>query len=195
MDDSVNEVFNLYELVEIIFKSLPYYYVSCLREINSTCNVVGKIMYTTKWKDDVETRAYDLLNTITLLEYNFITRNQRYVYKVVDKCLFIITCELWCILIHDLDFLDKFIFQCIDFQNFYGKSSLPTDMNLTYINWWVLFKKSFIDYCWIDFPEHYNVNQLKQVARLKGIVNYTKMNRKKLVSILKRPMNLSYVLL
>ena len=189
---SSQKVFDLYELVEIIFKHLPYYYVSVFRNVNITCNLVGKSIYEIKYKEEVVDKAYAVLHTIE--DTSFVTLNWESLFERFRRCLFTIIDNLSTILIHDLSFLERFIFQCIDFQQYYGNSFVPYDMNLKYHPWWTAFKKGFKKFCWVDYPENFNCNELKQVAKLKGVQNYSRLHRNMLIRKLKRRADESFMI-
>lgn len=179
-------VFDMYDIVIIIFNNLPYYYVSAFRPINMVCNNVGKHLYDIKWKADVEHPAYTLLQDVENMPLS--TMNWEIIHRHFDNFVFIITNNLYPILLHDLPFLERFIFQCIYFQHYYGHPWIPKIMNIKNKPWWNVFRKMFKKYCWIDYPELH----LKQVAQLKGLSKYINSNRSQLVKKLKRSAHTSY---
>lgn len=177
-------VFEIYELVDIIFRNLPYYYVSAYRIINKTCNKVGKELYDRKFEEEVSNKAYKLLRTLENSE--FVTMHWKSLHDKFETMSKVIVEDLYPILVHDLTFLDRFIYLCIAFQYHYTQHATPYHINLKYRPWWNSFKKSFKEYCWIDYPEHFNLHELRQVARLKGLSNYSRYNRSCLIRKLTR---------
>ena len=53
-------------------------------------------------------------------------------------------------------------------------------------------KSRIIPYLYVEYPDRYNIETLKKMAKFKKIKGYYKMKRSKLIQALTRPSNESY---
>ena len=175
-------VFDVYDIVECIFKNLPYNHVSILRHINSVCNHVGKDMCPKKWKDEIESKAYELLIDVENTPYSIL--NWQPIHLKFQKMCVNVVGIYQLILVKDFEFLQRFIIQCLDFQFFFDQIYLAEHLCLSFQPWWFKFKEDFKKYCSIDNFNNFNDMELRQITQLKG---HNVININKIKKLLRRP--------
>ena len=193
----MNTIFDCEDLLENILYKLPYYYVSALCPVNKQFHRVGSRIYRHKWKSDVHDVSVQAIEKVESFlvgkrinrfgTLNAIELFNQYLEKMQIE-------NLWPILVHDLEFLERFILCSNRFKYYFifGENHL-VEINEAFGTWEKRFQ--FVrKYLFIDNPMKFTVNELRIFASLKGIKGNHKMNRSQLKQRLKRNPNKMYSL-
>lgn len=217
---STQNVFESEDIVEHIISYLPYYMVSGLGPVNKTCSMVSRRLYASKRQSELVqpfTDVYDdILNTVKLFNNssmtvrNMICRNnccmsttcKHNVCNMVNVFNYtetILNKNLWVVLVNDFERMEEYfkilselyiLYKCYC-TNRYGNSNnniVPLSIQMKIEDT----RKKICDYLYIEFPEKYNVETLRQFAKFKNIKHFYRMKRIALIRHLKRPVNESY---
>lgn len=199
-------VFGNYDICSIIWKYLDAPTINSLSHLSKLFNELNKTFYQKKLKDDYIDPANKIYETYIdgsnllvfymeadLVTYNMIRDSMRNVTSFIRK--FFMN-DLWIALVNDLDLMEN-LFYHVSFLNrsynyykstmffrFLFEEKIYTDVLDAFDD-----IKQFL---YIEYPNKFNVIELKQLARFKNVRKVNKRNRSQLIHSLRRPQNERY---
>ena len=179
------------DIVQNILIYFNYAEVSACGLISKTFNKVSKKLYKKKYDEQIKIPGNAILNKILNIKptfrYQLQSNNQIIAdYIKINKYLEKFISNYWPILVHDLDKMETIFFYLA--RHFYHMKSNVFIINEKEVrDDFDKLRSEISKYLYIVYHEKYTVDQMKLCLAFKGIKGYSKMNRTKVISKLRRP--------
>lgn len=199
-------VFSNYDICSIIWKYLDAPTINSLSHLSKLFNELNKTFYQKRLKDDYIDPANKIYETYIdgsnllvfymeadLITCHMIRDSMRNVTSLIRK--FFIN-DLWIALVNDLELMEN-LFYHVSFLN-RSYNYYKSTMFFRFLFEEKIYKDvldAFDDikqFLYIEYPNKFNVIELKQLARFKNVRKVNKRNRSQLIHSLRRPQNERY---
>lgn len=190
--DAITTVMESEDLLDYILSFLEYYDVSGCALVNKLFHKISSRMYTIK----INKTLYDPFNELyksTMQKTMVKTINVRNYYEVCEIFFDFIdrtVKEYWVVLIKDLEIMEKLFSYIVSYNAIFmtfTEMIFMTNTDRSLLTKIEGIKSRTLSYLYVEYPEKYNMETLKKMAKFKKIKGYYKMKRIELIKALERP--------
>lgn len=184
-----NNVFDIYDIVKQIFDNLSCFEIESLNVINKTCYEVYKNVFKRKCKEELYDPFDENFKTIIEVSnhYKFsphtIRPNEiKQMYNSLENICY----TYWIVLVHDLNRMEELFMTC---------SSIEPCLRLIGSTCFSNIEKTrtlLCRYLFIEYPDKYKLEDLRLLAKYKGVKRWYNKKRSHLVRDLRRPKDQLY---